>query len=351
MYDFAFDARGLERELMRSDFSENAWLTDEVARLAAVSSAVTLASDGLHGLDLMASRVKGNTLYQVMDLSQNLVLRKLARNVRFLTRVRQSDRDTVIKSLSAVLSEGHNYRAYKLDISRFYESIDRDVIESSFENDTGFPAASLFVFRAFNQQLTTQKVHGLPRGLAISATLSEYVMRRFDKVMRASKEVYFFARYVDDIVIITTGQEDRRAFLRKVRATLPAGLLLNTAKCRVADFFRPKASNLAAAKPEDVLDFLGYRFVVYGQAKSAGTVTRRVDIDIAPKKITRFKTRITLSLLQYKKDGNFLDLLNRLKLLSGNYNLYDYDKSLRRNVGISWNYRHIHAQHSNPFYS
>ena len=346
MYDFAFDKRSLGREFIRSDFSGNPNLIDEAVRDSIVDTAVLHASSGFPNIVFDVSRVRGKDIYQTTILPHDLILRKLSRNIKIITKVRQSDRNNIIKSLVALLEEGHPYRIYKLDIKQFYESFDTDHIEQRFASDPGFPTSSLFVFHSLRQHLIARNISGLPRGLAISATLSEYAMRPFDAFVRRDAAVYFYARYVDDIVIITTGAENKRKFMRALQKNLPQGLNFNYKKSHVADLFAPRVRGANLPINEASVDFLGYRFNVMQQTKPGQVVLRTVTVDIAPRKIIRFKTRIVLSILRFIDDGIFIDLLDRLRLLTGNYNLYDFNMNIRRNVGIYWNYRQINISAS-----
>ncbi|MEQ9595595.1 MAG: antiviral reverse transcriptase Drt3a [Parvibaculum sp.] len=340
MYDFAFDIKGLSREFKRSDFGGRPELVDETKKDALLREAVNQAEVGFPSLHLKQSTVRSKTLYQPEDISQKLVLRKLTRNIARLTKVKQSDRDTIIRSLKVIFSEGHAFRIYKLDIRQFYESVDLDAILNEFRRDKGFPPASLKVLNSLASNLRQLGVPGLPRGMAVSAILSEYAMRSFDRAVRSEKSVYYSARYVDDVIIVSTGSENKKKFMRKLREVLPTGVNFNNGKCKTTEFFvRPRKGT---RKVEGEVNFLGYKFSIFEQErKDDRSILRRVDTDMSDKKVRRFKTRMCLSLLQYSNDGNFADLYDRLRLLSGNYNLYDYDKKIRRNVGIYWSYRHL----------
>lgn len=347
MYDFAFDHRSLKREMLRSDFLKEPQLIDDDFKEAVLTSAQNQASAGFNNLTLQRSWLKGKPVYQIGQIDQSLVLRKFTRNIRRLTRVKQSNRDTIIKSLKSLFEEGHNYRVYKLDIRNFYESIDRVYIENILRKDNGLPPTTLRVFQSFSRELLAQNISGLPRGLAVSATLSEYAMRQFDKNMRNAPSVYFYARYVDDVIIVSTGEENKRRFLTEVVNSLPDGLRLNYSKNQIKDLNLPKVNNVAQQTLEESVDFLGYRFDIYGQLRMADrTIARKVLIDLSLNKAKRFKTRIVLSALQFKKDLNFDDLYDRIKILTGNYNIYDLDRKIRRNVGIYYNYRFIDLNHS-----
>jgi len=346
MYDFAFDLRTLGREFTKADFKADPNLNDDNYRAATILSARAQSSSGLQNFSLKSSNLRGKFTYQVVGIDHALIMRKFSRNIRKLTRVKQSDRSTIIKSLKQLLSEGHHFRVYKLDLKDFYESIDRSGIDAQLKRDVGLSPTTLHVYQFISAALQAHGLPGLPRGLSISAVLSEYVMRPFDQSVKSLDNVYYYARYVDDIIILTTGNESKKSFLKRVRQSLPMGVSLNHAKTRVIDFTQPKVNNPANQTIEDVVDFLGYRFTVYTMLYEKRALSRTVHADISPNKLTRFKTRITLSALQFVKDNNLDDFRDRIRALSGNYNVYDFDRKIRRNVGIYFNYRFLDLSHS-----
>jgi hypothetical protein len=344
LYDFAFDKRNLRREFIRGDFKANPLLLDDGYISNVVNAAEAQAAGGITGLSLATSLLRGKPIYHLDTIEHALILRKFSRNIARLTRVRQSDRDTIVKCLKALLAEGHTFRMYKLDLRSFYESIDRDDIERQLRNDGGVPPSTLKVFHSFSDQLDASSISGVPRGLSVSAILSEYVMRRFDHSVKSVDNVYFYARYVDDIVIMTTGYENKRNFLKNIIRALPSGIQLNSNKTKTIEFGKPKVKANADAV-EDSLDFLGYRFNVHRMIDQP--IKRNVYADISPNKTKRFKTRVILSALQFIKDGIFDDFFDRIRVLTGNYNVYDFDRKLKRNVGIYFNYRFIDGPQSN----
>lgn len=344
MYDFAFDKRNLSREFIRADFKAAPHLIDEAYRLDLAEAAQAQAANGLINFSLSKAILRRKPVYQLYHLEHALILRKFARNIKRLTKVKQADRNTIIKCLKRLLSEGHCFRVYKLDLTSFYESIDRPDIERQLRQDNGLSPPTLHVFQSFSAALIAANIPGLPRGLAVSAVLSEYVMRRFDRDVKSMDNVYYFARYVDDIVVITTGDENKIAFLKQIRKALPVGIQLNNDKTKIIEF-NQKLTNSSNDVVENSVDFLGYRFAVHRMIDKR-PFTRKVYADISPSKATRLKTRISLSALQFIRDGNFTDLHDRLRVLTGNYNVYDLERRIRRNVGIYYNYRFVDEVHS-----
>lgn len=338
MYDFSFSSKSLNREFSTSDFAAMRVLSDPAFRSQILASAEGYAETGFDSLLLEKNTVKGRHLYQYGSLPKELTLRKLARNIQVLTKVTQSNRDDIIRSLIALLGEGTDYCIYKVDIKNFYPSLDRSYIDNRLRLDSRFPQTSYTVWQSFSRSLTSQNIPGLPLGLSLSATLSEYAMRDFDRQIANLPGVYYFARYVDDIVILAVEQTNQDAFLETVADHLPLGLQLNLKKTKAVPIHRK--SNLPSL--DGSFDFLGYQISISMKHRNADKkMVRRVDVDIAEKKISRLKSRIILSLLDFINGGSFQNLEDRLKIITGNYHIYDYAKSFRRNVGIYYNYNQI----------
>lgn len=338
MYDFSFSSKSLNREFSTSDFAGMQALSNPAFRSQILAFAEGYAEAGFDSLILEKYNIKGRDLYQYVSLSKELTLRKLSRNIQVLTRVIQSNRDDIIRSIIALLGEGEDYYIYKLDIKNFYPSLDRGYIDSRLRSDGRLPPTSYLVWQSFSRSLASQNIPGLPPGLSLSATLSEYAMRDFDRQITNLPGVYYFARYVDDMVILAVGQTDQVAFLRTVADHLPQGLQLNPKKTRAV----PVRGKSNPPSLDGSFDFLGYRLSI--STKYRGTdnkMVRRVDVDIADKKISRLKSRIVLSLLDFINGGSFQDLEDRLRLITGNYHIYDYARSFRRKVGIYYNYNQI----------
>lgn len=347
MQDLTFHARTLEREFQAADFAEDRGLLSVAHRAAVVGEAVDTSQAGFTSpLQLEQGNLRGKNVYRLARTSDRLVLRLVTRNIRRLTGVKQSNRDAIIRSLQAILAEGVDYRIYKLDIRNFYETVAIGPLVAKLAADTAFPRDSLRLLQSFFGCAKTDGIEGLPRGIALSATLAEYVMRSFDRLLAEKDGVYFYARFVDDILILTLGDEDPWDFLRAAKAFLFPGLHLNSLKTRFIDFKNtPKGSKGPLASS---FDFLGYQFNVHERQndKGDGFAFRQVYLDMATKKAARLKTRIVKSFHSFLRDGNFEDLRDRLKLLSGNYNIYDQTKKITRNSGLYCNYRLIHSDQS-----
>jgi hypothetical protein len=334
----------ISRYFKSSDFIADKSLLDPTNSKIVVDQAVALGCSGFTSLSLKKSKLRGKNVYQISDLAQDLVLRHITSNIRRVTGVQQDDRQFIVTCIQNMLSEGTAFRVYKFDIASFYESVYVEDILQRLENDIAFSGQSVRALRSLFTELDKVGVSGLPRGLSISATLAEYLLRSFDGRMAENRDVWFYARFVDDILIITNGKEDPGKLTALASEHLPRGLKFNTKSALYN--FTPYAKPGSKAQ-EDCFDFLSYHFSVsYVHLSNDKKLKRTAHLDIAPSKVRKFKTRIACSLLSYSKDADFNILLERIRLLTSNFNFVDRKTGVRRTSGIYFNYPLVSAEHS-----
>jgi hypothetical protein len=188
---------------------------------------------------------------------------------------------------------------------------------------------SLFLLKKLFSQPQFNNLIGLPRGICISATLSEIYMREIDNWLNREPGIYYYARFVDDIIIFAINKDIIDSVKVKLKNKLnDKKLTINLQKTSILN-----GNDIKKEKP---LEYLGYKFCVSKNKKS-----KRVVISIADKKIAKFKTRIILSFLDYFKNNDFDLLKNRLVLLSGNFHLRENDDGVFLNAGIYYSYSQI----------
>jgi Reverse transcriptase (RNA-dependent DNA polymerase) len=344
MYDPTIHAQTISRHFKASDFVADKSLLDAANSKIVVEQAVALGCAGFASISLKANKLRGKDVYQVTDLAENLVLRHVASNIRRVTGVKQDDRQFIVTCIKEMLSEGTTFRVYKFDIASFYESVRVEGILHNLGNDIAFSGQSVRALRSLFTELEKAGICGLPRGLSISATLAEYLLRTFDGRMSDTGGIWFYARFVDDILIVTDGKEDREKFTASASRFLPTGLFFNS---KSASFdFKPFAKPGSKGQ-EACFDFLGYRFSVSHVHRSKDDkLSRAVWLDIAPNKVSKLKTRIAKSLLTYSKENDFENLLARIRLLTSNFNFVDRKSGVRRTSGIYFNYPLVSSEAS-----
>lgn len=334
---------------MKKDFHLNPSLEDSTARAKIVLSAYNTAISGFRNLYLEKSKKNGRECFEFALVPHELVIRKLAQNIKRLTGVKQSSRDQIISGLKAFFRDGSTFRVYRYDVRKFYESISRSFISSKISKDVGFPPASQLAWTHFDKGLTKQKIAGLPVGIGLSAVLSEYLMRDFDEYVKGKTEVHYYARFVDDIIIVTCGSESINDFRRDIDNALPEGLKFNRSKSREPITLSNASSGGANI---EIIEFLGYKFSIGPALRIKNSSYRRqVKIDISDSKVKKIKSKIIMSLKSYERDGSFKDFHDRIKLITANYYIYDRDECIRRPVGNRYNYKQIDLQQATNFAS
>ena len=337
MYDPTFGPSSLRRHLRKSDFKRYTSLKADDALTAKMDEAALLGRRGFGTLPLSINNLSGNTIYQLTDLPSELVLRKAAENLRTISSTKQSNRFEIVSRLKLLCEEGLPFGIGKFDISQFYESIDRAHLNTVLKRHLATAPATRSLLTSFLDQCDAQGIKGLPRGLAISAELSELYMKMFDTLQRTNSDIHLYTRYVDDMIVIARPTIELEPLRHQVRRRLPVGLKLNDRKTKLLAFG-------GKAKQTDVVehgfDYLGFNFsICYINKKKEHR--RKVMLDIAQSKVKKRKTRIICSILQYLKDGDFIDLRDRFKLITCNYRFFDHKRSQTRLAGNYHAYRPI----------
>lgn len=348
MYDQSFNYISLSRMLRKNDFYIMPRLRDQAVKKLELENAVERASLGFVGCSFLSkAKLRGKDVYRVPDLSDELVLRKIDKNLRKTRPLYAPSRDTIIANVANLISESVQYKVYRLDIKSFYESFDVSLVVKEVNNIKGLgPQTKRFV-KDILDHFAASGGRGLPRGLALSATLSEIVMASFDNGILSMPEVFYYSRYVDDVIIITSGSESAKQFINNVSRLLPNGLFLNKKKeglCAAPDSVPFKATPQAANLKIFSFEYLGYSFTVYEPAKAKER--REVVLDIAESKVKKIKTRLTRACLDYCRNRDFNLLEMRVKFLTSNYSVLDINRGGRRLAGIYHNYHRVNSARS-----
>lgn len=347
MYDQSFNKKTLARVFQKLDFvgiKSSAEL--EAFRENMLNKAVASAASGFAKAanPLVSFPLHGRQVFMFPGLWDELVARKLCSNIKKTSKANSRGRAQIVSNLRLLLEEGVPFRVYRLDVKSFYESFKAsNVIAKVGELSELSPLSKRLLHDLLGCHAALGGT-GIPRGLALSAALSEHLMRDFDHKVSGHPEVFFFSRYVDDIIIVTSAREDKTIFVRQIENMLPPGLSLNPTKRQVEE-----ASNrVSPTKPADPavhlfkFDYLGYSFRISEPArdktKQPGDHHRTVVVDIAERKITRFKTRISRSFFDFAKNGDWPLLRDRIKFLTKNFSVYNAKAGGKKIAGIFHSY-------------
>lgn len=268
-------------------------------------------------------------VFSVRNLVDCLAIRKLNDNISRLFEIKQADRHRIVPQVKTLLNESGSYWARRLDIKGFYESIDRSTILNHLRREERLSLDSMTIAEKLLTHSTFTSTTGLPRGIALSATLSEMYMQEFDSMLKRSPDIYFYARYVDDIFILYHRPPEKT--IAELQKLLPKGLSFNTSKCE--DLHHP--SDAPVKGPKSTIDYLGYEFKFLPKHANKASA---LEVGISQRKIKRIKTRIILALTNFSKNENFDLLLARVKFLTSNYRIASDGEQGNLYAGVHFNH-------------
>ena len=275
---------------------------------------------------------KGKDGWAFASAADELVAKKLNDNIRRLFKVRPSDRHAIVKQTMALAKDSQPVTIARLDIKDFYESLDRASIVKFITEEWLLSHQNRMVLKQWDKQLASQGIQGLPRGMSLSSTLSEIRIRHFDKQMKLDSEIYFYARYVDDIIVFYCGEQTQLESMMKERLEASAKELeLNTDKSFYTELNDP--SNGVSAD----IDYLGYNLRIQNKSSKPG-IQRKVQVFISDKKINKVKERVRRAFRAYSRDRRYNLLLARLKFLSANQYIIGDIERTKLKSGIYYNY-------------
>ncbi|HBO2259679.1 antiviral reverse transcriptase Drt3a [Pseudomonas aeruginosa] len=353
MLDQSFNKKTINSELRKSDFLTAPRLRDKTVKAGEIGSAVGKANTSWDvSSALLSGVVKGKLIYRACSFSDELLLRKLNRNLREHARVSAESRDAIIANIAELVREGVEYRIYRLDIKGFYESISSDYACALIDKLVLLSQPTKRHIKSILDLNLSLGGTGVPRGFALSATIAEIVMKDFDRAIKSIDGVFFYARYVDDIIILTDRTELPYRFIKKVKQSLPSGMYLNRKKQIICETNGDVTPHKSTAEPVVEVDFeyLGYRFIVssplQNNKKRAGQHFRDVRLDIAESKVKKTKTRLCRALMSFNQNRDFSLLVSRIKFLASNFSVIDADRDRKRLAGIFYNYHRVDAARS-----
>ncbi|MET3068279.1 antiviral reverse transcriptase Drt3a [Atlantibacter hermannii] len=279
------------------------------------------------GVQVNTFLLNGKSVYSTKCLKEKVILRHCSQNLNQALGLNLKQRNKIIDEVKTYLAEGSKYKIYRLDIKSFFESIDVSLLIRSIEENINISrhTRNLVEWYLKGCQLKHDN-KGLPRGLEISPILSDIYLIKFDEKLNSTKNVIYYSRFVDDIILITTGEENERFFLHTINEILPNGLKLNDSRHKksISPLIEErKQGNTPNGSILHSFDFLGYKIEIINTHVPGGrnaykSVYRKIAIGFSDKRLKRFKTRISRAFYAYNKDADFSLLHDRIKFLTSN---------------------------------
>lgn len=273
-------------------------------------------------------------LYYVNNLQSFIAAKIIMNDIRNIYKIFPTDRDSILKRLSLLLCEPFPIIFLRIDIQSFYESIPNDELMTKIKKDALIPAKSQRllrqIFYSYNKQNNDLSL-GIPRGLSFSPYLSELYMKDLDQLIKEIEGVYFYERYVDDIIIlavpnaIITNANQLYSCVQDLfkKYKLRVHSLEETEKTYICDFVKEQTLSFT---------YLGYQIEVI-----SGSKRKNVCFYLSQQKVDRYKERIKRIFDIYLENASYKPKINNqtgrkyvqplsklyreLQFLTGNYRL------------------------------
>lgn len=165
-------------------------------------------SNGKFKIKVETRKENGKDIF-ITNGNESMVISKIiSKELAHRYGVKPAERNVVIEQLIAILNNPMPKIVIRADVQHFYESIPQSLLVEKLIND-GFTSKRtikyLKSFLYYYNSVTKNSI-GIPRGLSFSAYLSEVYMASIDEKIDQMTGVYFYKRYVDDIVIVANPQ-------------------------------------------------------------------------------------------------------------------------------------------------
>lgn len=284
------------------------------AEMDKLSAAV--ASPGFKITLKSAPGPKGKPIYCIDGSPETFfVVKQLQRNIHRIYNVKQSSRHDLACKVRDTVGSGFPFEIVRTDISNFYESIDRKRLYAKLDEDQLLSSSSKrFIRQIFDAYFELSgNSTGIPRGVGISAYLSELFLRPVDRAVKDISGVVLYCRYVDDIFA---------AFARP-----PSGKALGSYKDQLSQILITHGLAANAAKTTELdlangnsikFDYLGYSYIA---------TINTVRIAPSDTKIEKLKLRLAAAFSAYNFTNSvhprtaFREIVARVKFLTGNTRL------------------------------
>jgi Reverse transcriptase (RNA-dependent DNA polymerase) len=271
-------------------------------------------------IELVISNDKGGKpIYLIKKKPEYFfAIKQLQKNIKLSFSVRQADRFKILSQVTKVLGDGCPKYILRTDISSFYESIPHDKLKETLDKNLILSQLSKKIIKGllweYKDKTNSQDI-GLPRGVGVSAYLSELYMKDIDSKIKAHPNVTYYARYVDDMIIIFTPNNknetiDYKNEIKEIIEEKESGLTLNNSK---TNYFDLRSSN-----GNYNFEFLGYK--ISGNLK-------KTELNISLNRDKRYRQRIDTTFEAYNNDSKHDEkkarkmLINRIRFLTFNTHL------------------------------
>lgn len=216
-------------------------------------------SKGKHRIEVKVQPINGKEIFITKENESMVISKIISQELARRYRVKPADRNTIIEGLIAILNNPMPKIVIRADVKDFYESIPQNKLMTKLKKDGFTSKRTIKYLESFLYQYDLIKKNGIgiPRGLSFSAYLSEIYLTSIDKIIGQISGIYFYKRYVDDIVIVANPQiKSVKDYWKELNDSFTAyELELHH------DSSKRYMSILNAQSKDEHFEYLGYKFL------------------------------------------------------------------------------------------
>ncbi|SDS15077.1 Reverse transcriptase (RNA-dependent DNA polymerase) [Paraoerskovia marina] len=224
-------------------------------------------------------------------------------------------RQSVVAGLVRTIDNSLPKIVVRVDVKRFYDNIDHGLLRSRLDRSSLSPSCHRLIDKLLAEmEAVTNRRRGIPAGVGMSAKLAELYIAQADRALRDSRGTLYFARYVDDIILVRGEEQPGSVKPDAVKEEIEAEL-------RKLDLsLNPKKIVCSQLKNRslDKIDFLGYEIKYQGR--------RGLIVGLTKERQKTIQSRLDRAFNAWDRaddnnHGRRSLLLDRVRFLTGNTRL------------------------------
>ncbi len=265
--------------------------------------------------EVFTQQKKKRVIYCYKKLScEDILCQYLKKQLDSICKIKYSSRNKIINILFNILptvKDMNDFVIIRADFKSFFDSVLTQHVYNKYICNS--------MMKRSDKELLEQYVNTFKycyAGLCLSNGMTEIICQDFDEHIKATLfnyGLFFYERYVDDILLITNKYISKKSFLELMKITIndvfgnsPVELSMKQGK-----FSFISKRDLITNKTES-FSFLGYEFEL------KETIDKIINFryGITEKKQRKYKGIIEKAIAQYSKDNNLELLRQRIKIYS-----------------------------------
>lgn len=220
------------------------------------------------------------TTFRTGDLDSKVIEQLIKEDIAKHYKRKPADRNLIIEQLKSLLDNNLPKCIIRADIKSFFESIPVEKLVRKLEDDGFVSTLTIRYLKKIIGEVKDKGGVGVPRGLSFSSYLTEIYLQRTDDGIKNLPNVYFYQRYVDDIVILLSVSKTVHwpNFLKEIsRYWTNIKVIFEKEELSLHEEGDKKSLIYSGKTNRNEFDYLGYKFIIDKGKLEVRLSTHRMD--------------------------------------------------------------------------